>query len=221
MSLLNSQKAELHALLLAHRLQPSCFKMRGAFDRNGNSDGVGLDYEGSGYSFTIHVRKTDFLLSFSPGEQTVTDSGICQTWQNVTSRFSDWCRYLLRELNTPDPWENLAHVAHAVPFAAATNAPNTPFSFPELEGIWRALSHIQGQLLVEHAPTEQQREYVKGQIHFLVESSKTMGRKDWIILAIGALVGFVQSLALSPDQAQALFHNFGDAVRGIVHLIGG
>lgn len=218
--LLNSQKADLFNIILAHTLSPASFSLDSAHDEHGNRVGLRLQFKDSHFSFAVRPLYGQFVIDFSPGDQHAQEHAETSAWSEVQNEFNYWLINLAREINTPDPWRDLAKYSTAVPIVPEPETPNTPFTAPELQGIWKALGHIQEQLLNEAGGNKSHRKLVESQMKFLIDASERMGRKDWLMLAIGALAGVFTTLAIPAEAAGSILQILKGAVAGAFHLLG-
>jgi len=221
-TLTKAQKGQLHTIVQHYSFEPNEFTLETVPSTEIHGRTVTrMRHKATGCYFLFDVQGTEiFACHVSPGIDLKTERHTCETWTAVLSWWTNWLTAVAVESATPDPWEEIAELSQSVPITPAPDASNEKFSIQELVGIWKALTVIQETLLTNASDAADHRTYVEGQISFLVDSSKTMGRKDWLILAVGALVGFVQALALPPDAAQTIYFTLRDALKGIVKLLG-
>jgi len=218
--LLNSQKAELFEIVKAQGFSPASFEHGPGKDERGRPSGFFVRLKKTDYFFVVHPIGGDFQIRYAPGEQYEEERFDSRQWSEASECFHGWLESLRTELNTPDPWDDVAKFSAIVPFSPAQDNPNTAFSYQETQAIWKALGAIQQTLLNEAHDSEEHQALIETQIGFLVESSKTMGRKDWLVIAIGTLVTIAVAMSLSPETGKAIFHILEQAVAGAVHLIG-
>jgi len=218
--LLKSQKAELFEIIKQNGFPPAAFELVFARGDQGQVTGNIVRYKGSNYSFSVQLASPrGFSVYYQPGSERFNESELEPAFPQVCYDFARWLAYLDREITAPDPWTTMSDYSTLVEVAPATQAPNTPFSFSELEGIWKAMGAIQATLLAHEESAGDQQKLITSQIEFLIESSKRMGRKDWLLLAIGSLVTICSAMSLSPDVARQIFHQLRDAVGGIIQLV--
>jgi hypothetical protein len=63
-----------------------------------------------------------------------------------------------------------------------------------------------------HSLSKAQRHDLKETLDYLVDASVRLGRKDWLVLFMGAILGFVLPAAFPPESARTIFTTF---LRGI------
>jgi hypothetical protein len=143
-----------------------------------------------------------FGVSISPGpEQRVqhyengkeTGDQLCQLW----------LQELREEVDAPDLWASVAE-ERVLSDAAATSADNRPFTESEQTLIARQLRELQSHVLEGQTLQVKQLEFIEERFMYLTAASERIGRKDWLILALGTFVTIIVGAAFAPDQAKAL-----------------
>ena len=215
--LLKSQKAALFEWIKGGNFSPALFDLTPESDVRGKVIGNRLRYKDSHYYFTIESRDA-FHLSFSPGKERLREEMFSRSFENIVFVLADWLNCLEKEISAPDPWGAISEYSTLAQIAPAPDIPNTAFTYPELEAIWKGLTAIQSTLLIHAGESGTHQALVNSQIAFLIESSKRMGRKDWLLIAIGSFVTIASAMSLSPEIARQLFHQLQDAVNGIIHI---
>jgi len=157
-------------------------------------------------------------LTFSPGKERHCEGAVAESFEGVLFPLADWLNCLEREITAPDPWVTISEYSTLAKISPATDTPNTPFTYPELEAIWKGLTAIQSTLLIHAGESRTQQALVNSQMEFLIESSKRMGRKDWLLIAIGSFVRIASAMCLSPEIDRHIFEQLRDAVNGIIHI---
>jgi hypothetical protein len=119
-----------------------------------------------------------------------------------------WARAVKQQLLEPDLWE-LA--LRREPFEELRTEENTPFSPGELQAINAHLDEIQQWLLTQQHLADDRHAYIASQVDYLRASATTMGRKDWLMTAVGVFYSVAVGAAFAPQQAKALMQ-FADAL---------
>jgi hypothetical protein len=94
---------------------------------------------------------------------------------------------------------------------------NTPFSNEEHIRIAAALRELEEEVQRQGGLTTEQANLLHEQVEYLVESSKRLGRKDWLVATAGALIGFTIQAGLTSDAATQIIRLAGEALRWIAH----
>lgn len=94
---------------------------------------------------------------------------------------------------------------------------NTLFSSEEQNRVKETLSEFEEQIKTRKVLSDEQANLLHERIEYLVESSKRLGRKDWLAVAVGALVGFTVQAGLTSETAMQILQLAGEALRWIAH----
>lgn len=112
-------------------------------------------------------------------------------------------------MDAPDLWASVIQEKALPTAAASASVDNRPFSPDERRLITAKLDEIKVFLIAgQHFATEQ-AEAVEREFAYLKESSKRMGRKDWLNILLGGLFGLAVTLALDPEKARGLMRLAG------------
>lgn len=82
---------------------------------------------------------------------------------------------------------------------------NDFFADEEIKNIKRSMSEIKDHLFEVADLGERQKIFIESQFAHMESALARMGRKDWIVLAIGTFTNIIIGAALDPDLARALF----------------
>lgn len=131
----------------------------------------------------------------------------------------EWLNNLKQEIEAPDLWE-LAHEENNLldSVGKTSTLENTPFSEDEQLLISSKILEIGNFLINTQGLNVHQQQTVKKQLEYLVDSSKRLGRKDWMNIGIGALFSLAMQLYLPAEPSRQLLHMFSTFFR---HLISG
>lgn len=94
---------------------------------------------------------------------------------------------------------------------------NTPFSDEEKKLIAEKFNEFEQRVDEENILSAEQKELLHDQVEYLVESSKRLGRKDWLAASAGALMGFVVNAGLTSEIATQIFQWSGESLRFIIN----
>ena len=156
-------------------------------------------------------------------------SGISQwysSFEKIEEDFKQWLDTAARKYLTdlaeeeedrivPDLWAELA-----LPSGSSVDSQvikNTPFSSDEQERIAETFNEFEKEIKSREILSEEQINLLHERVEYLVESSKRLGRKDWLAAAAGALIGFTFQAGLTSDTATQIIHLAGEALRWIAH----
>jgi hypothetical protein len=63
-------------------------------------------------------------------------------------------------------------------------------------------------------------EILNAKIDYLVDAAGRLGRKDWYNIFVGAIVGYILTVAVPPESARSIFSIFTTFLRAIGHFFG-
>jgi hypothetical protein len=204
--ILKSQAKQVFDALKSNGLEPSEFALTKA-----DSFGLpGLDvnrlvHNNTNYYFQFDFNKNNqHICSFSPGQQTNIEIQLPGNWELLWPYFLGWIAYLQREIATPDIWATLSGETKLSEIANS-NLPNDSFSVDEQKLIQTSLQEIKIFLISNQSFDQDKLALIDARLNYLQAASERLGKKDWIIIAIGSLISLVIGLALAPDISRELF----------------
>jgi hypothetical protein len=127
------------------------------------------------------------------------------SWQASTTRVSTWLQEVKRDLETPDLWAELRREVHLLGVGSNEVTDNTLFTQDEQKQIEERLRGLAKHVSDASSLSEAQKQILDEKIDYLVDSSRRLGRKDWLNIFIGVILGYLLSTALSPDVARGIF----------------
>jgi len=209
---LTTQRNELFHLLDENKLPISQFRWE--------PDGSQF---GSSWARLVHVPTGLYLearfqegflssIDYSPGPNGRREYLQVRQWPDVMRAARLWAEGLKRELSAPDLWASV-QAEREFMAGAPTSASNSPFDQQEKEQIVRSLREIKDFLVNTQELSEGQRVLTSTRLADLEEAANRLGRKDWILIAIGTLMNIVVAAGFNPGQAQALIHFASNSLR--------
>lgn len=201
-ALLTSQKNHLFKQVQDAGMDPADFEVA----EDGTHRRASFFHHPTAYYFSISIDDTTpFTISLSPGETLLKERRLSNKWENVAARFWIWLTCIRREIELPDLWDGLATGSQLVQDATEQPSDNLPFAQAELPQVRKALEEIKAYVIKTKELTETQRKIVDARFDHMEEAATRMGRKDWLSLVIGNLLGIAFSLALTGDSTRDLF----------------
>ena len=205
------EKNELLELIAGCDLQANDFKLT-------QDDRVtAIDHASSGSRFTI-------ARDFTPQLNATVKVGnsesfhLPDTWNGLKFEFGQWLDEVKVELDTPDLWEKLRQGSELLASGQHGDLANTLFTHTEQVQIARQLAEIKQYVHKNYELTAEQTARVEARFDAAEEASRRLGRKDWVLLFGGALLGTLTS-ALLP--AHIVLEILTATAQGIGHLFGG
>jgi hypothetical protein len=167
------------------------------------------------YFFRFDLTKGKHYCVFSPGETKHTDTQFPGSWDLQIDYFKDWLSYLKREISSPDLWSKIDK-ENILAKGVTESEDNLPFTSMEFEKIQVSLNEIKEYILKTQSLSQNDVKFLETRISYLEESSKRLGRKDWISILIGVLANIIIGLALAPETAKELFKITSDALNWLL-----
>ncbi len=226
MTLLTSQKNDIYHAIEGAGLNPREFRWE-------MRDAERIGFEGSEAETLVHVptgffcmienapvgragntrayeSSGDYLLAYEPGEESRVQAVTGISQYHALERIRTWVANIKRETSEPDLWAQLASEGEAFSDALASlDTDNTPFRPDEVRRISDSLDEVRAQLTAQHDVTEEQLRRIDKAIAALKAAAERVGRKDWMLMLGGTLVGLVGNAALPPETVKGLFQIVG------------
>lgn len=204
--LLRSQRNEIFTILQNRGFTPADFDLQ-EIDI-GEQETAHLVHKTTGYYFQIRIRRFStppFQATYSPGSEFLNEMETCSTWPDVIINLESWLSFILKETEAPDLWDGLQGGNQLLQDATEQSSDHLPFTDAELLQIRECLKEIKSYVIKTKELTDTQRKIVDARFDHMEEVATRMGRKDWLTLLIGNLLGIAYNLALSGDSTRDLF----------------
>jgi hypothetical protein len=168
-------------------------------------------------------RPTEYFCIFgahsvttSPGlSKKVEDSRHEDKWAKKVDACGKWLVILKLEVDAPDLWATIGQEKALSTAASSADLDNRPFTAAEQNLIATKLDEIKAYLLEGQQFDKEQAEFVKTEFAYLRQSAARFGRKDWLRVLLGVLIGQAINLALDPAKARGLFSLAGAAFQSL------
>jgi hypothetical protein len=134
------------------------------------------------------------------------------SWNSLISRISLWLQLVKSDLDTPDLWAELQRGAELLGAGLSVVTENTPFTADQQREIAERLKNLREYVSVTHSLSKAQIQTLDEKVDYLIDASTRLGRKDWLMAFIGAILGFVLGNPLLAESAHTIFTTF---LRGI------
>lgn len=221
--LLKVQEAEIIEIIRKQGFNPKDFtfyqeKLLTAIDDFSSEK---ILYKNNDYFF--HFAGTRKLI-FSPGRGFITEGTDFTDWITAKAYVNEWLDNLKKELSVIDNWDSIVSEKFDIPkINPAIN--NLPFSQKEQKKIHEELNNIKNQLLEIQKFNDVDKAKIEENFDYLLESSKRVGRKDWLFLFLGNIMNLTQAIILSPETQTVLLQYSGNLYHFLVgtftKLLGG
>lgn len=175
-----------------------------------------LVYEDTEYYFLFDFQHSGWRhYKYSPAPGKPTTEGFSRNWEKQKEHVRSWLVELHKQVDIPNLWETAARQVTSRQQALA-GMDNTPFSPDERGLLSDQLLGIKQFMITKQHISDDRHAFVAEQLQYLDEASGRLGRKDWVLLAIGVLGNIVVGAALDPDAALQLFRHAGNALGQIL-----
>jgi hypothetical protein len=172
---------------------------------------------GSDFVFDFHERSGGHAPNWSPGEQRPRDvAQSANDWPTTLILVRMWLRNVERERSSLDLWAMLDQQRELLAATEATgDTANTPFSPEEQAQISEQLNEMKQLLVQQHGADPRALE---SRIEELEEASTRIGRREWLLMFLGAIFHWTLTGLIPPEGLRAVLKL---AAVGIGHLFGG
>jgi hypothetical protein len=214
-ALLNSQRKQLHDILIKHGVDPAVTKWTNEGYGWASSNVETLE---AGLCHFLFNPNSDGTLSihFKPSLDGGASLGaINNPWKDVLYLFETWTIQVKNELAQEDPWQQ--YFAYLPPERIGGSTDNSPFTHQEAEHVASSVS-----ILLEHVKRELPNyngvaSQFNPQFERIAEQAKKgAGRIDWSNQFVGMLISLCLALALDPGTASALWRSWVQIIDGLL-----
>ncbi len=140
-----------------------------------------------------------------PGVYRTMDYGYPKTWEEQEGIVRKWAESLRREMDTQDPWAELAKYRVVFDGELSTEIVNEPIPAVEAEQIGQALQRLVDYASRELALNHDQATLVRDKLGYLAEAARRERSRDWNYTAMGDWGSMAAALSLTEGQAAILW----------------
>jgi len=218
---MKSQKNEVYGLIKSNGLEPADFEWLEVM--NGNHFDASLVnkliHKESGYFFMFDIINRNHHSYFAPGNELEHEYAHPGSWDNQKINFVKWLCYLEREIKQPDLWDEIRLAQEAFEKGLDPYTENKPFDEDQTIQIEVGINQILDFIIGLENVSEEQYELVKGELEYLKDASKRLGRKDWVLMSITTITAIVINLSLSTEEGRVIFKILEKAVHGLIKFL--
>ena len=204
------QANEVFKAVEAAGLSPDEF----VWDADGND--TRLRHRSSGAHFVFGGAASKFVVRHAAGDEQEWELAK-YTWPAVMTSVEVWLREVKRHADTPDLWAELRGHTELLEGVWDDTFENTPITPDEQGKIARQLREFREYVHDTHDLSEQQSADLSEKVDYLVEAASRVGRRDWLMMCVGAIVAYLLVAALPPDASRQIVETF---ISGIAQLLG-
>lgn len=204
--LLQSQKNELLQHIKTAHMNPSDFtwqEVESSFEEGefGFARRVScLVYRNARFYYTFDLKGGKHYAIFSPGKEFTREQQYPGSWAWQLKYFKDWLSCVAREVREQDLWAAFAEEAGTLMSSSPMALEEGSFTPVERSSLTEKLSEIAERVDSISGTSEvikEQTVYLKGALH-------KQSKRDWFFLFVGVLVTVGSTLALSPEEGNAI-----------------
>jgi hypothetical protein len=210
---LRTEKNAVFEFIVQSGLDPSEFRWE-----EGQFEEIIPNY-GATYSTASRLRHvpSKFYFSFgkyydqfSPGVRNRVEmiNLTTERWDVRFESLQTWLARLKEEVEAPDLWLEALQDRQLFQIASESLQSNGQFSPEEKAHVIRELAEVRRLLISAHHLQHHQSEALERGFDYVVQAMDRLGKKDWINLAMGALVNIAVTAAFAPAAASDLLHQF-------------
>lgn len=163
-----------------------------------------LKHRDSGSYLFIRRTENDGYLEFElrVGTDPAT-GGSSASWGELAGmRIPSWMEAIVRFQDTPDLWAELSNETRALHEALDNTTDNASFTPQEQHVIATRLDEIRNEIVERIDMVEVQVAELDTKIEFVKEATTRLGRKDWLLFAMGTFSSDVMSAVFPPELAR-------------------
>ncbi len=218
-TLLRSQKKKVYDILRGAGLEPMRFFWSNVeiVERLVVSR---LNYRGAEqYYFQFSSYEINAWCVASPGKFRTMDYWYPKTWEEQEGILRIWAQTLKTELDTPDPWAELAKYRMIVNGELSGEVVNEPIPAAEAEQIGQALRRLAGSAAERLSLVEDQAALVRAKLEYLADAARRERSRDWVYTVMGAWGATAVALTLTVEQAATLWQMLRSELGSFVNLL--
>lgn len=137
---------------------------------------------------------------------------------SVTPFITEWAEEARVTFDTPDLWAEMRRSRELIAATQRADFSNAPFTQDEQQQIAALLQEIKKQVSEQFELTNEQMAQVNEKLDELSEASTRMGRKDWLIIALGTIAALIITATVLPGIGE---HILAMIIHGLGHLFTG
>ncbi len=217
--ILNSQKKQILDSIVSNGLEPASFIWFEEDTQYSPYDKVScLRYKGTNFFFKFDFFDEKHYCVYSPGEHKFIEENFSSDWSSELRHVAYWLLYLKREIDTPDPWEEIEKYIPGGKIDLEDERANNPFNFSQVEHITRSLNKLKEEIIGKYELEEKQKEVIQNKLDYLIDRAKKVGRIDWKNIFISTIITLSFDLAMNPEQVNLLWSLVKSCFGGFILL---
>ena len=153
-----------------------------------------------------------------PGLYRTMDYRYPKSWEEQEDIFRKWAASLRSELDTKDPWQELAKYRLAFDGELLAEVVNEPISAVEADQIALLLGRLGDEMIREFSLNAEQSLAVRAKLDYLAQASRRQRSRDWAYMVLGACTTTAMALSLTEQQTAAWWEMVSGELSAFVQL---
>jgi hypothetical protein len=204
-TLLRSQRRQIFEILRETELEPADFSWAEREELGGTILVSRLNYREGAYYFQFSWYELSSWCILCPGRYRSMEYEHPMNWKEQEASFRAWAQCLRREIESPDPWGELAKYRVVIGAESPETVVNEPISAYEAEQISGGLVRLARRVEKELTLDNQGVELVRIKLNYLADAAKRQRSRDWVYEAVGVCVTTAMGLSQPPERAGVLW----------------
>ena len=138
------------------------------------------------------------------------------TQDGLMQQVKYWLSDVKWDIETPDLWAQVQRESEFLGAVTDEGTDNTPFTPAEQEKIAERLGELGDYVQGLYSLSASQMQLLEEKLDYLTAASSRLGRKDWRLLAIGAMTNFILAAGLPPGATGAVFQTLVGSITQIL-----
>jgi len=181
------------------------------FDWDDRAEDIRLHHRPSGASFAFGGAPGEYNVRYAAGDEPVIEVPK-YSWDAVMISVGAWLGAVKHDIETRDLWAELRRQNELLAGSWEQAAENMPFTPDERDEIARQLKHL-GEHVSRYYPlSDQQLAVLDSKLDELLEATHRLGRKDWRLVVIGTMLGYVVVAGLPPAAGRHILVVFLNSI---------
>lgn len=216
-TLLRSQKKRVYDILREVGLEPAEFSWttERVVERLAVSKLMCRDGD---YYFQFSSCELNAWCIACPGLYRTMDYQYPKSWEEQERLLRQWAEGLKRELETQDPWRELAKYQVGLNWELSGGVVNEPISAVEADRIGQALARLADSVTQEFSLNSEPARVVRARLDFLAEAARRERSRDWAYMVVGVCTTTALALSLTEQETVVLWGMVKSELSLFVHL---
>jgi len=217
-TLLRSQRRQVFDVLREAGLEPGEFSWAEKEEAGGNFVVSRLNYRDPAYYFQFSWYEMSSWCILSPGRYRSFEYEHPMNWKEQEASLRAWAQCLKREIESPDPWTELAKYRIAIGPELPETMVNETISGYEADHIGQLLARLADRMEKDLRLSPPQATLVRSRLGYLAEAARRQKSRDWLYTALGVCATIAVALSLDGDGARLLWQQVGSQLGNVIRM---